>query len=52
VTEHEVHTCGERTRLIYDPRVKLSNEAVNLLESLIAAVLAIVITLSFSRLLT
>jgi uncharacterized protein (TIGR00297 family) len=52
VTEQEVHTCGERTRLIYDPRVKLSNEAVNLLESLIAAVLAIVITLSFSRLLT
>ncbi|ABW02436.1 DUF92 domain-containing protein [Caldivirga maquilingensis] len=51
VTEQEVHTCGGRTRLIYEPRIKLSNEDVNLLTSLIVAVTAVLVALAFSRLL-
>jgi len=51
VTEQEIHTCGSKTRLIYNPRIKLSNEDVNLLTSLIVAVIAVLVSLTFSRLL-
>ncbi|WP_291767593.1 DUF92 domain-containing protein [Caldivirga sp. UBA161] len=51
VTEQEVHTCGGRARLIYEPRIKLSNEDVNLLTSLIVAITTVLVTLAFSHLL-
>lgn len=51
ITEQVIHVCGERTRLIHNPRVRLSNEDVNLVESLIVSILALILVASFSRLL-
>ncbi len=51
VTERDVHICGSKARLIYEPRIKLSNEDVNLLTSLIVAIIAVLVALTFNRLL-
>lgn len=51
ITEHEVHICGNPTRIIYKPPISLRNEEVNLVSTVVVALLAILIYSSLRGLL-